>query len=115
VIDYENVSPETLREWEKEYRNKCRREMRRYLKNFPDATPEEKRDLGSWVRSGHSPYENGDFIATESGGPMDFINARRFLESEYQEYLKDPEKYRGSPDTGRHIPEDPDSNCDIPF
>ena len=29
---------------------------------------------------------------------MDFINARRFLEEEYQEYLKDPEAYRGFPD-----------------
>ena len=29
---------------------------------------------------------------------MDFINARRFLENEYQEYLKDPEGYCGKPD-----------------
>ena len=115
MIDYENPSPETLKEWEKEYRNKCRREMRQYLKDFPDATPEEKRDLSSWVQSGHSPYENGDFIATESGGPMDFINARRFLEAEYQDYLKDPEGYRGSPDPSEQVPESPDSNCDLPF
>ena len=45
MIDYENPNPETLKEWEKEYRNKCRREMRQYLKDFPDATLEEKRDL----------------------------------------------------------------------
>ena len=45
LIDYENVSPETRKEWEKEFRNKFRREMRQYLKRFPDATPEEKRDL----------------------------------------------------------------------
>ena len=92
-MDYENVSPETLKEWEREYWNKCRREMTQYLKNFPDATPEEKRALNSWVRSGHSPYENGDYIANDSGGPMDFFNAQRFLEAEYQEYLKDPEGY----------------------
>ena len=115
MIDYEIPSPETLKEWEKEYRNKCRREMRQYLKDFPDATPEEKRDLSSWVRSGHSPYENGDYIATESGGPMDFINARRFLETEYQEYLKDPDAYRGSPDTGKQMSDIPDSNSDLPF
>ena len=75
MIDYENPSPDTLKEWEKEYRNKCRREMRQYLKNFPDATAEEKRDLGIWVRSGRSPYENGDYIATESGnsGPRETL------------------------------------------
>jgi len=89
--------------------------MRQYLKDFPDATLEEKRDLSIWVRSGHSPYENGDYIATDSGGPMDFINARRFLEAEHQEYLKDPEGYRGSPDPSEQIPENPDSNCDLPF
>ena len=72
--------------------------MQRYLKQFPDVTPDEKMALRSWVRSGHSPYENGWYIATDSGGPMDFINASRFLEDEYQEYLKDPEGYRGHPD-----------------
>jgi len=29
---------------------------------------------------------------------MDFINALRFLEDEYQEYLKDLESYHGHPD-----------------
>ncbi len=115
MIDYENVSPETLKEWEKEYRNKCQREMRQYLKYFPDATPEEKRDLQRWVRSGHSPYDNGDYIATDSGGPMDFINARRFLEYEYQEYLKDPEAYRGSPDPAEFISGNSESDDDLPF
>ena len=115
MIDYENVSSKTLKAWEKEYRNKYRQEMRQYLKDFPDATPEEKRDLQSWVRSGHSPYDNGDYIATDSGGPMDFINARRFLEDEYQEYLKDPEGYRGSPDPADSISSNSESNDDLPF
>ena len=91
--DYDHVDPETLKEWEAESRRKNWSDMRSYLKQFPDATPEEKKALRSWVRSSHSPYENGDFIATKSGGPMDFINALRFLEDEYQEYLKDPESY----------------------
>ena len=115
MIDYENPSPETLKEWEKEYRNNCRREMRQYLKDFPDATPEEKRDLSSWVRSGHSPYENGDYIVTDSGGLMDFIHARRFLEEEYREYLKDLEAYRGSPEPVKSVSDDPNSNYDLPF
>lgn len=37
MIDYENPSPETLKEWEKEYRNKCRREMRQ---SFPTVSLE---------------------------------------------------------------------------
>ena len=98
VIDYENVSPATVKEWEKEIRRKNQRDMRNYLKRFPDATPEEKEALHNWVRAGNSPYENDAYVATESGGPMDFISARRFLEDEYQEYLKDPEGYRGQPD-----------------
>ena len=89
--------------------------MRQYLKDFPDATPEEKRDLSSWVRSGHSPYENGDYIATESGGPMDFIHARRFLEDEYREYLKNPEAYHGSSEPVKYAPDDSDPNVDLPF
>lgn len=99
VVDYENVSPETVMQWEKEFRRKNQRDLRSYLKRFPDATPEEKEALRSWVRAGNSPYENDSYVATESGGPMDFISAMRFLENEYQEYLKDPEGYRGQPDS----------------
>ena len=116
MIDYENPSPETLKEWEKEFRNKSRREMRQYLKLFPDATSEEKRDLSRWVRSGHSPYENGDYISTESGGPMDFINARRFLEDKYLEYLKDSGGFRDSPDDPTEFAfDDSDPDVDLPF
>ncbi len=79
------MNDELLREFQ--------REVRSYLKKLPDATPEEKRDLRHWVNSGHSPYENGDYIVNDDGGPMDFINARRFLEEEYLEYLKDPDGY----------------------
>ena len=55
-FDFENVDPETLREWKAELLREFKREMRPYLKRFPDATPEEKRDLRRWVNSGHSPY-----------------------------------------------------------
>jgi len=80
-----------------------------------NATPEEKSDLSGWVRSGHSPYENGDFIATESGVPMDFINARRFLEDEYREYLKNPQAYRGFPEQAESVSDGPNLNGDLPF
>ena len=97
-FDCKNIDPETLKKWKTESRRKNLRDMRSYLKQFPDATPEEKEALRSWVRCGHSPYENGDYIANDSGELMDFINALRFMEDEYQEYLKDPEGYRGCPD-----------------
>lgn len=114
-FDYENVDPKTLKEWRGEHRRKCWLEMRAYLKDFPDVTAEERKALREWVKSGHSPYENGDYVATESGGPMDFIHARRFLEEEYQEYLKDPEGYHSSPDTGKQVPDESGSNNDLPF
>ena len=34
--------------------------MKDYLKKIPDATPEEKAELCSWVMAGHSPYDNPD-------------------------------------------------------
>ena len=46
---------------------------------------------------------------------MDFINAQRFLEAEYQEYLKDPEGYHdnsGSKESQGHRT-DPDAG--LPF
>lgn len=53
-FDYDNVDPETLKEWETELRRKDQRDMRKYLKQkFPDATLEEKKALRIWVRSGH--------------------------------------------------------------
>ena len=116
-FDYDNVDPETLKEWEEEFRRENLRDMRSYLKRFPDATPEEKKALRSWVRKGRSPYENSWYIAHESGGPMDFINALRFLEDEYQEFLKDPEGYRGCPDEQPENGNSPSGSSadDLPF
>lgn len=114
-FDFDNVDPETIKEWKRQYRKKCWMEMRAYLKGFPDATSEERKDLREWVKSGHSPYDNGDYVATESGGPMDFIHARRFLEDEYQEYLKDPDGYWGKPDSFEDFSVSQDSGGDLPF
>ena len=117
-FDYDNVDPETLKDWEAELRRKDQRDMRKYLKQqFPDATPEEKKALRSWVRSGHSPFENGWYVVTDSGGPMDFISAIRFLEEEYQEYLKNPEGYRGHPDEQPENVNPPSGSSadDLPF
>ena len=56
-------------------------DFRRYGKEVP-MSAKERSELCKWVQSGHSPYDNGWYIATESGGPMDFINALRLTESE---------------------------------
>ena len=116
-FDYDHVDPETLKEWEAEFRRKNWGDMRSYLKQFPDATPEEKKALRSWVRSGHSPYENGDFIATESGGPMDFINALRFWEDVCHEYSGEENDCRKQSDETILIPVTPaESGSDVlPF
>jgi len=78
---------------------------------------EEKRELRRWVNAGHSPYENGDYIVNDDGGPMDFINALRLLEVEYQEYLKDPDSYRGGQDSEEYIyPKyDTETGDELPF
>ena len=117
-FDYEHPDPESLKEWEAEQQRALKREMQFYLKQFPDATPEEKRALRRWVNSGRSPYENGDYVVNDDGGPMDFIHALRFLEDEYQEYLKDPEGYREMR-SGDHSPAiayyDPETGEEYPF
>lgn len=116
-FDYDNVDPKTLKAWKAELLKEFKREMRSYLKQFPDATPEEKRELCRWVNSGHSPYENGDYIVNDDGGPMDFINAQRFLEVEYQEYLKHLDAYRGGQDSEEYISPkyDPETGNELPF
>lgn len=60
--------------------------LRQYLKEIPDITKDELKDLKVWVKAGHSPYENGDYICYEGGGPMDFINAERFVAELANEY-----------------------------
>ena len=83
--------------------------------NFPDAIPEEKRVLSSWVRCGHIPYENCDYIANDSGGPMDFINARRFLEAEYRKFMKDPDGYSNNPYNEENKGQYGNSHVGFPF
>ena len=77
----------------------------------------EERNLHRWVNSGHSPYENGDYIVNDDGGPMDFISAQRFLEAEYQEYLRDPVVYRETSDGKESVPYsiDPETRDELPF
>ena len=72
---------------------RAHREMWAYLKHFPDATAEEIAALRQWVKDGNSPYENGDGVYDDSCHTMDFINALRFWDDMYQEWLEDPEGF----------------------
>ena len=64
-----------------------------YLKHFPDATAEEIAALRQWVKGGNNPYENGNGVYNDSCRLMDFINALRFWDDMYQEWLEDPEGF----------------------
>ena len=68
----ENVSKEAL-----EYLEEL---LKQYLKEIPDITKEELKALKDWVKSGHSPYENGNYVYNDDCGPTDFVTAIRFME-----------------------------------
>ncbi len=57
----------------KEY---LRREADEYMKS-QDMTPQERRDLLEWLRSGESVYGNPWFLADDQGRLMDFLTAMR--------------------------------------
>ena len=56
-------------------------DLQRYIKEVA-MTGNEYEDLCQWVQSGNSPYNNGWDIATDAGSPMDYINAKRIVESQ---------------------------------
>lgn len=64
-----NISPE-IQELLKEQLNK--------YEEVAPMTKSERKKLHQWVASGHSPYDNGDYLYFENGCPMDFISALRF-------------------------------------
>lgn len=64
--------------------------LKKQLKDYKKETSmtrEELRELNRWVSEGNSPYDNGDYIYTEYGVPMDFISALRF-QKEHIEWLR---------------------------
>lgn len=56
-------------------------DLQRYIKEVA-MTDNEYQELCQWVQSGNSPYNNGWDIATDAGTPMDYINAKRIVESQ---------------------------------
>ena len=47
-----------------------------------------------WVASGRSPYDNGDYIYSENGCPMDFVSAMRFQDEMYEWWMSLSEEER---------------------
>lgn len=63
--------------------------LKQYLKEIPDITSEELKDLKEWINEGHSPYENGCYICDDNCKPMDFVHAQRFMEELAKEHEAD--------------------------
>lgn len=62
-------------------------DLQRYIKEVA-MTDNEYKELCQWVQSGNSPYNNGWDIATDAGTPMDYINAKRIVESQIDSVKK---------------------------
>lgn len=65
----------------KDLRTLLSKGLQRYVKEVR-MTDTEYRELCEWVQAGNSPYDNGWYMATDAGTPMDYISAKRFVESE---------------------------------
>ena len=68
--------------FEKQVSREVREFLTQQLKEYEQVTKmskEDRRLLHEWVASGHSPYENGDYIYG-AGGPVDFISALRTMQ-----------------------------------
>lgn len=66
-----------------ENRELLREQLKKYEAEMA-MTSLERKELHKWVASGRSPYDNGDYIYSENGWPMDFINAMRFVEEQIE-------------------------------
>ena len=65
----------------KDLRTLLSKGLQRYVKEVR-MTDTQYRELCEWVQAGNSPYDNSWYIATDAGTPMDYISAKRFVESE---------------------------------
>lgn len=66
-----------------ENRDVLSEQLKKYEKEVA-MTSDERRELHKWVSAGNSPYDNGDYIYSENGWPMDFVNAMRFVEEQLE-------------------------------
>lgn len=75
-----------------EVRELLAHQLKEYEQDFT-MTKEERKQLHNWVASGHSPYDNGDYIYG-AGIPLDFISALRAIQEEEKKFsnLSEEEK-----------------------
>ena len=74
----EEVSSDVVQEPETEAdRYLSRPDVRAYLKQYSDATENEKQALAQWLKDGYSFLDNGYFLTDDSGRTMDFIQGER--------------------------------------
>ena len=73
----------------REVRDLLSEQLKNYEAGFT-MTYEERRLLQEWVSSGHSPYDNGNYVYG-AGVPLDFVSALR-CERELQERFSDLSK-----------------------
>ena len=66
-----------------EHREFLQEQLKQYKKEIT-MSKDELRELEKWVASGRSPYDNGDYIYSENGCPMDFVSAMRFQDEIYE-------------------------------
>lgn len=64
----------------RELRSLLKDTLQQYIKEV-QMTDAERQELYQWVQAGNSPYDNGWNIATDAGTPMDYISAKRIVES----------------------------------
>jgi hypothetical protein len=94
--------------------NKLTQDMKQYLskelKTYEESVPmtlSERKELRKWVAAGHSVYDNPDYISGEDGHPMDYINAIRFSNEMYKEYIQQKQSECGmeiSPGNSKILP-----------
>lgn len=68
-------------------------QLRQYEKEMR-MNADERKALHKWVASGRSPYDNGDYICSDGGYPLDFVSALRFEKEQMEWYqsLSEEEK-----------------------
>lgn len=69
----------------RENRELLTEQLRQYEKEMR-MTSDERKELHKWVASGRSPYDNGDYICTDGGYPLDFVSALRFEKEQMEWY-----------------------------
>ena len=72
----------------KEYKVKIRKELKEYERSIVNLTDEERIGLHEWVSDGNSVYDNPFYVASEGGYPVDYIEAIRTIEGEWEEHQK---------------------------